>query len=114
MLLQQTTFENVVTKEEIAQDEQFLLLTQCFQIYSISMSTFRKIFHLIVEMFSKSSSADLLYTCGKLLIYIVEPFYMYIPIASLWFKDIIAETLQMFSNPDSIASRLVSVPHVTV
>ena len=28
--LQQTTFENILTKEEIAQNEQFLLLPQCF------------------------------------------------------------------------------------
>ena len=30
---QQTTFENFVTKGGIAQNEQFLLLPQCFQLY---------------------------------------------------------------------------------
>ena len=62
--LQQTTFENFVTKEEISQNEQFLLLTECLQLYSISMSSFREIFHIIVEVISKSSAADLLYV-GK-------------------------------------------------
>ena len=32
MPLQQNTFENTVTKGEIAQNEQFLLLPQCFEI----------------------------------------------------------------------------------
>ena len=32
---QQTTFENIVTKEGIAQNEQFLLLPQCFQLFLI-------------------------------------------------------------------------------
>ena len=31
MPLQQTSFENIVTKEEVAQNNQFLLLPQCFQ-----------------------------------------------------------------------------------
>ena len=35
--LKQTTFENFVTKYEIAQNKPFLLLTQCFQLYSISL-----------------------------------------------------------------------------
>ena len=55
------TFENFVTKEEIAQDEQFLLLAQCFQLHSIIIASLRKIFHIIVEMFSKPSAAGLLY-----------------------------------------------------
>ena len=33
--LHQTTYENTVTKVEITQKEQFLLLTQCFQLCSI-------------------------------------------------------------------------------
>ena len=32
MHLQQTTFENIVAKEEIAQNKQFLLMPQCFQL----------------------------------------------------------------------------------
>ena len=61
---ERTVFENFVTKEEeeeIAQNEQFLLLTQCFQLCSVSMSSYREIFHFIVEMFSKLSTADFLY-----------------------------------------------------
>ena len=30
--LQQTSFENIVTKQEIAHNEQFILLQQCFQL----------------------------------------------------------------------------------
>ena len=45
MPLQQTTFENIVTKEEIARNEHFLLFPQCFQLYSI-------IKLLIIEIFS--------------------------------------------------------------
>ena len=33
--LQQTTFENLLAKEEIVHDEQFLLLPKCFLLYSI-------------------------------------------------------------------------------
>ena len=54
-------FENFETKEEIARFEKFLLLTQCFQLTIQNMSSFREIFHTIVEMFSKSFAADLSY-----------------------------------------------------
>ena len=56
--LQQTTFENIVTIEEIAHDEQFLLLPLCFQLYSIIKLT--KNFHMFDLMFSKS-----FVVCGK-------------------------------------------------
>ena len=36
-------FENIVTREEIAQDEQFLLLPQYFQLYSILKLSFIEI-----------------------------------------------------------------------
>ena len=51
----------MVTKEEIAQNEQFLLLSPCFQLYSIIVLSFKGIFHRFSGMFSKSSAADLLY-----------------------------------------------------
>ena len=50
-----------MTKEEIAQNEQFLLLPQYFQLYSIFKLSFIEIFHNIAKMISKSSAADLLY-----------------------------------------------------
>ena len=64
--LQQTTFENIVTKVEIAQTEQFLLLSQCVQLFSviIPFPLFIEIFNVSVQMFSKSSAIDLLYV-GK-------------------------------------------------
>ena len=64
MPLQQTTFENNVTKGEIAQYEQFLLLSQCFQLFSVIKPTFIKLFRVFAWMFSKSSAADLMYV-GK-------------------------------------------------
>ena len=40
--LQQTAFiENIVTKEEIAQIEQCLHLSPCFQLYSIIVLSFK-------------------------------------------------------------------------
>ena len=61
-----TTFENIATKGEIAQNEQFLLLPQCFQtLYTVvNIPTIIEIFHIIEFTFSKSSAADLLYV-GK-------------------------------------------------
>ena len=43
--LQLTIFENIVTKGEIAQNEQFLLLPQCFHFFSVIIPT-------IIENFS--------------------------------------------------------------
>ena len=44
---EQTAFENIVGKGEIARDEQFLLFTQCFLLYQISVSPFAHIFDII-------------------------------------------------------------------
>ena len=54
---QQTTFINIVTKEEIAQNEQFLLLSQCLQLFLIIKLSFMEIFHVFVGMFQMSSAA---------------------------------------------------------
>ena len=62
--LQQTTLENIVTKGEIAHDEQFPLLPHCFQLYLIIKFSFMEIFHIFADMFSKSSAAELPYV-GK-------------------------------------------------
>ena len=64
MHLQQATFENIVTKGEIAQNKQFLLLLHYFQLISENNPPFTEIFYVYDYMFSKASAADLLYV-GK-------------------------------------------------
>ena len=44
---QQTTFENIVGKGDIARIEQFLLFPQCFQLNQIIVSPFVNIFDII-------------------------------------------------------------------
>ena len=44
---QQTIFENIVEKEEIARNEQFLLFQQCFLLNHIIVSQFVHIFDII-------------------------------------------------------------------
>ena len=44
---QQTAFENIVGKGEIARNEQFLLFPQCFQLNQITVSPFVHIFDVI-------------------------------------------------------------------
>ena len=57
-------FKNMVTKEEIAQNKQFILLSPCFQLCSIIGLSFKGSFQLISGIFSKSSAAELLHV-GK-------------------------------------------------
>ena len=65
------TFENTVANEEIAHDEQFLHLPQCFQFITIMILLLiillTEIFSIVANMISKSLAADLLYVgkCGK-------------------------------------------------
>ena len=47
MHLQQTAFENIVRKEEIARSEQFLLFPQCFLPNQKIVSPFVHIFDII-------------------------------------------------------------------
>ena len=47
MLQQQTAFENIVGKDEIARNEQFLLFQQCFLLNQKSVSPFVNIFDII-------------------------------------------------------------------
>ena len=61
---QQTTFENIVAKGEIAHDEQFHLSPQCFQLYLTIKLSFMEIIQVFVTMLLKSSAADWLYV-GK-------------------------------------------------
>ena len=44
---QQTAFENIVGKEEIARNEQFLLFPQCFVLNQVTVSPFVHIFDII-------------------------------------------------------------------
>ena len=44
---QQTTFETMVGKEEIARNKQFLLFPQCFLLNQITVSRFVHIFDII-------------------------------------------------------------------
>ena len=67
--MQQTTFENIVTRGDIAHNEQFLILPQCFQLYLIENLSFIAIFHFFVNKFWKSSAADLLAVNEKGLTY---------------------------------------------
>ena len=46
-LQQQTAFENIVGKEEIAHNEQFLLFPQCFLLNQRIVSPFINIFDII-------------------------------------------------------------------
>ena len=61
MPLQQTSFENIVAKGENAHNEQFHILLQCFQLYSIIPLLFIDFLSIFDNMFSKSSAAELLY-----------------------------------------------------
>ena len=54
-------FENIVTKEEIAQNEQFLLLTQCFPLLVIGYPFNYQDFLFFDKVCSKLSAAELLY-----------------------------------------------------
>ena len=44
---QQTAFENIEVKEEIAFDEQFLIFTQCFLLNQIIISPYVHVFDII-------------------------------------------------------------------
>ena len=50
---QQTTFENIVGKEEIAHNEQFLLFPQCFLLNLMMISLFVHIFYIIALFATK-------------------------------------------------------------
>ena len=54
-------FENIVTKEEIAQNEQFLLLTQCFALLVIGYPFNYRDFLVFDKICSKSSAVELSY-----------------------------------------------------
>ena len=59
--LQQTAFENIVAKEEIAHDEQFLLLQQYFPLSVIGFPFSYRDFPFFDKIWSNSSAAELSY-----------------------------------------------------
>ena len=60
----QTTFENIAAKEEIAQNQQFHHLPQCFLFCSAIIPAVIEIVHIFALKCSKSSATYLLYV-GK-------------------------------------------------
>ena len=56
-----STEDNSVAKGEIASTEQILLLSRCYKLNSLITQSFRQIFHIFTQIFSKLSVADLLY-----------------------------------------------------
>ena len=50
-------FKNIVTKGEIAQKEQFLLLPQCFNLFSVIKPSFIECYCVCAEMVSQSFAA---------------------------------------------------------
>ena len=53
-----------MAKGEIAQDEQFLHLQQCFQLSAVIIPSFIEIYQTFANMLLKSYAVDLLYV-GK-------------------------------------------------
>ena len=64
---QQTAFENIVGKEEIARYEQFLLFPQCFLLNQINYMPFVYIFD-IMFLFAVELEEPKIGICGKELI----------------------------------------------
>ena len=61
---QQTAFENIVGKGEIARNEQFLLFPQCFLFNQIIVSPFVRIFH-IISLFAAELEEHKIGSSGK-------------------------------------------------
>ena len=68
---QQTAFENIVGKGEIARKEQFLLFPQCFLLNQMIVSPFVHIFHIIsLKKFATEIEEHKIVISGK----VVRPF----------------------------------------
>ena len=61
---QQTAFQNIVEKGEIAHNEQFLLFPQCFLLNQIIVSPFILIFD-IISLFTAEFEKPKIDTSGK-------------------------------------------------
>ena len=60
---QQTAFEDIVGKEEIACNEQFLLFPQCFQLNQITVSPFVHIFDILSLSLSQQALVFMCLQC---------------------------------------------------
>ena len=69
--LQQTSFENIVTKEEIACFEQLFSFLTMFKLFFSNYTFIYRDFQCFAWVISKSSAADLLYV-GKGLVFTVH------------------------------------------
>ena len=68
---QQTAFENIVGKEEIARNEQFLLFPQCFFLNQVIVFPFVHIFY-IISLFAaelEEPKIGIWGTCKGLIVY---------------------------------------------
>ena len=68
--IEQTTFENIIAKEEILHNEPFLPLPQCFQLCLIIILSFNEMSITFPYMFLKSSAADVSCVGKRLKMYI--------------------------------------------
>ena len=76
--LQQTAFENIVGKGEVAHNKQFLLFPQCFLFNQIKISSFLHIFD-IISLFAPEFEEHKLDNSGKglnMIVIHVISFYM--------------------------------------
>ena len=64
MHLEQTAFENIVGKGEIARNEQFLLFPQCFLLNQMIVSPFVYIFD-IISLFAAEFKGPIIGISGK-------------------------------------------------
>ena len=62
--VKQTPFENIVAKREIAHNEQYLHLPQCFQLYLIVKLLFVELFHIFAYLYFMLSAEEL-FNVGK-------------------------------------------------
>ena len=76
MYQQETAFENIVGKEEIAHNEQFLLFPQCFRLNQEIISTFVNIFE-IVSLFTAELEKPKIGISGKGLKLLIKYTYSY-------------------------------------
>ena len=79
---QQTAFENIVGKGEIARNEQFLLFPQCFLLNHITVSPFVQIFD-IISLFAAELEKPKIGISGKRLT--KDHFYQLVHNSNLFF-----------------------------
>ena len=66
MPLHHTTFKNIVTKGETAQNKLFFLSSECFQLFSVILTSFIEVYQMfLLRRFSKSSQNQYLNTINQ-------------------------------------------------